>query len=208
MAKRETIFLVDHVYVAFQTAVLRALPRDIDPNVALKWIKDDAGLARALREALTWKDNVYPVSVNYVLAVEEAVELGRYDRVGPDINSKNFSTELTGLVDVLVELIRFNRLISTKEVVNRIEELGYRSVNLQELIAFGTQYPGIQRDFPVVAPDCIWRGKTGDFVPCISGDEFKRELDLLFRSTEWGEDCRFAVVRKNVVIDDCCEADS
>ncbi len=43
---------VDGAYVEFQQAVLRALPRDIDPDVADGWRNNGESLARVLREAL------------------------------------------------------------------------------------------------------------------------------------------------------------
>ena len=43
---------VDGAYVEFQLAVLRALPRDIDPKIASKWQNDGKGLTRTLRALL------------------------------------------------------------------------------------------------------------------------------------------------------------
>ena len=43
---------VPGAYVEFQLAVLRALPRDINPDVADGWRNNGQSLARALREAL------------------------------------------------------------------------------------------------------------------------------------------------------------
>ncbi len=43
---------VDGAYVEFQLAVLRALPRDIDPDIAEGWRNNGQGLAKVLREAL------------------------------------------------------------------------------------------------------------------------------------------------------------
>ncbi len=43
---------VDGAYVEFQLAVLRALPRDIDPDIADGWRNNGQSLAKVLREAL------------------------------------------------------------------------------------------------------------------------------------------------------------
>lgn len=43
---------VDGAYVEFQMAVLRALPRDIDPDVADGWRENGEALARVLYEIL------------------------------------------------------------------------------------------------------------------------------------------------------------
>lgn len=44
--------LVDGRWVEFSAAVLRALPRNIDPGTALKWASNGKDLARVLRSAL------------------------------------------------------------------------------------------------------------------------------------------------------------
>lgn len=43
---------VDGAYIEFQLAVLRALPRDIDPDIADGWRDNGESLARVLRQAL------------------------------------------------------------------------------------------------------------------------------------------------------------
>ncbi len=49
---------VDGAYVEFQLAVLRALPRDIDPDIADGWRNNGQSLARVLREALLPPDSL------------------------------------------------------------------------------------------------------------------------------------------------------
>ena len=48
---------VDGAYVEFQLAVLRALPRDIDPDIADGWRNNGQSLAKVLREALLPPEN-------------------------------------------------------------------------------------------------------------------------------------------------------
>jgi hypothetical protein len=48
---------VPGAYVEFQLAVLRALPRDIDPDIADGWRNNGQSLAKVLREALLPPDN-------------------------------------------------------------------------------------------------------------------------------------------------------
>ena len=50
--KHGTASQVTGSYVEFQGAVLRALPRDINPDVALGWTQNIESLARVLRDAL------------------------------------------------------------------------------------------------------------------------------------------------------------
>jgi len=201
MANRGTTSQVNGSYVEFQAAVLRALPRDIDSDVALSWTKNGELLARILREALTPNGkpagNTYPLSVDYDLSVENAVKLGQYNWTNGDITGKNFPTTRTGKVEVVVELIRFNCAISTKDAQRELDQRGYRPAELHELLAFGEKYPELQRQFPIVALGSVWRGRRGyRYVPCLDGDGSERSLDLDWIGGDWYEVYRFAAVRK------------
>ena len=201
MANRGTTSQVNGSYVEFQAAVLRALPRDIDSDVALSWTKNGELLARILREALTPNGkpagNTYPLSVDYDLSVENAVKLGQYNWTNGDITGKNFPTTRTGKVEVVVELIRFNCAISTKDAQRELDQRGYRPAELHELLAFGEKYPELQRQFPIVALGSVWRGRVGSRgVPYLYGFGSGRRLGLHWIGCDWGEVYRFAAVRK------------
>ena len=129
--KHGTASQVTGSYVEFQAAVLQALPRDIDSDVALGWTQNGESLARVLREALTPDNkpagNTYPLSVDYERSVEKGVKAGRYDWANSDINSRNFPTnKRKGMVGVAVELIHLhlNRVISTEEALHELHPMG------------------------------------------------------------------------------------
>lgn len=191
-------------YVEFQAAVLRALPRDIDSEVALEWANNGLRLACVLREALvpTGKQlqpvgNVYPVVVNYEMSVEDAVKLGWYDWANDNITSRNFQTKRMGTVDLMVELIHFDKVISTSEALRELNKMGMRPAELHELLAFGEKHPDIQREFPVIALGAVWQGSGGGrIVPCLDGDGSGRRLLLSLVVFDWSGICRFAAVRK------------
>ena len=188
-------------YIEFQAAVLRALPRDIDPDVALGWTKNGESLARIMREALTPSGkpagNTYPVTVNYDLSVEDAVKLGLYDWANSDIAGKNFPTKRTGKVEVVVELIHLNKVISTKDALREHDMMGYRPAELHELLVFGEKYPDVQRKFPIVALGSVWQSRSGDrSVPYLDGDGSERILLLYWFEIDWRGIYRFAAVRK------------
>ena len=201
MVNHGTASQVTGSYIEFQAAVLRALPRDIDSDVALGWTKNGESLARILREALTPNGkpagNAYPVTVNYDLSVEDAVKLGRYDWNNSDISSRNFQTKRKGTAEVAVELIHFNRYISTKDAQKELDQRVYRPAELHELLAFGEKYPNVQREFPIVALGFVWqvRGCRRD-VSGLKGGGSERSLDLDWVGRGWGEIYRFAAVRK------------
>lgn len=202
MTKHGTASQVTGSYVEFQAAVLRALPRDINPDVALGWTQNCESLARILREALTpdrnkKSSNTFPVTVNYNLLVEDAVRLGRYDSVNSDITSYNFKTEQTGVAEVVVELICFRRVISVKDVLSEFDQQGYRPAELHELLAFGKKYPDVQREFPVVALGSVRQDRfRSRLVPYLSGSGSERRLNLFWFEHGSDEVCRFAAVRK------------
>ena len=66
MKNHGTTSQITGVYAEFQAAVIKALPRDIDQDVALGWTKNGEALARILREALT--PDGKPVSDTYLMS--------------------------------------------------------------------------------------------------------------------------------------------
>jgi len=199
--KHGTASQVTGSYVEFQAAVLRALPRDIDSDVALGWTQNGESLARVLREALMPDgkpaSNTYPLSVDYGRSVEKGVKAGRYDWANSDITSRNFPTERKGTAEVVVELIHFNRNISTDEALRELDKAGMRPAELHELLAFGKKYPEVQREFPIVALGSVWQYRDGfRVVPFLYRDGSGRDLGLDWVVGGWSGICRFAAVRK------------
>jgi len=183
------------IYAEFQAAVIKALPRDIDQDVALGWTKNGETLARILREALTPNGSgrqMYPIIVNYERSVEDGVEAGHYDWVNSNITSEYFPTERKGTTEIEVKLIHFNRIISTVEALCELDRMGYRPAEFHELLAFGEKYQEIQREFHILALGSVLRNRC---VLDLSGGNSRRYLNLLVEYN-YGENCRFAAVRK------------
>lgn len=194
----------------FAGAVLRSLPDDLDPTTAERWIENQEGLRKVLREALvpdskpasllaeasTQADNIYPLSVDYERSVEDLVKAGQYDRSDPDITSRNFPTKRKGRVEIVVVLTHFKQRISTDEVCRDLDKRGYRTAELRELLTFGVKYQGVQREFPIVALDSCGPYLLGDRrASCLSGFDSKRSLSLLGLKRYWDKVFRFAAVR-------------
>src|SRR3989344_5105193 len=185
------------IYAEFQAAVIKALPRDIDQDVALGWTKNGKVLACILREALTPDgkpaDDAYPISVDYRKNVEDGVEAGRYHWANPNITSEHFPTKRNGRTEVRVKLIHFNRSVSADEALRKLDRMGYRPVELHELLVFGEKYPEIQRRFPVVGLGSIWRDRNDNrYIPCLCGDSSRRYLNLISDEHDLDEIWRFA----------------
>ena len=188
---------VTGIYAEFQAAVIKALPRDIDQDVALGWTKNGEALARVLREALTLDGkpttSAYPVTVDYGKNVEDGVEVGRYHWANFNITSEHFPTERNGIAEIEIKLIHFNRIISTVEALYELDRMGYRPAELHELLAFGEKYQEIQREFPILSLGSVLRNH---WVPGLSGGNSRRYLNLFVEGNNCGENCRFAAVRK------------
>lgn len=138
----------------------------------------------------------FSVRVNCDLSVESLVAHGKYDWKNDDIASKNFPTTRKGEADLVLELVRFNKVLTSEEVLKELDKLGYRPAELHELLAFGEKYSDIQRQFPVIALGSVWQYWGGRYVPCLYGVGDERRLGLSYFSGRWGEHCRFAAVRK------------
>src|SRR3989344_4684510 len=96
---------VTGIYAEFQAAVIKALPRNVDQDVALGWTKNGKVLARVLRETLVPSSTpitatTYPLTVNYERSVEDMVRAGRYNHIDSDITSKHFPTKRKGVAEV------------------------------------------------------------------------------------------------------------
>jgi hypothetical protein len=147
---------------------------------------------------ITKDEFVYPLSVDYERSVEDLVKAGGYDWANSDITSRNFPTKRKGRAEVVVELIHFNRYISTDEVLRELDRMGFRPAKLHELLAFGEKYPEAQRRFSVVALGSVWLDRDGfRHVPYLDGHGSSRVLYLRWYVFGWFGFYWFAVVRKS-----------
>jgi hypothetical protein len=109
----------------------------------------------------TTKDG-FPVVVNYNRTIEQLVKAGKYDWSNPDITSKNFPSNKKGNAQVSIQLVHFDRTMTSDEVLKELDKQGLRPATLPELLAFGAKYPDKQREFPIVALGSVWRSRGGD----------------------------------------------
>jgi len=197
MKNHGTTSQITGVYAEFQAAVIKALPRDIDQDVALGWTKNGEALARILREALTPDgkpvSDTYLISVDYGRSAEDGVKAGRYHWANFNITSERFPTKRKGTTEIEVKLIHFNRSVSIDEALREFDRMGYRPVELHELLAFGEKYQEIQREFPILSLDSASRNRC---VLGLSGSNSRRYLNLFAEKHDYGDNCRFAAVRK------------
>lgn len=140
---------------------------------------------------------LYVVTVDYKMSVEEAVGRGNYNWADPDITSKNFPMEQKGKVKLTVELISLCHRVSTEEALKELDQMGYRPAELLELLALGAQYPNLQTG-PIVALGSVWQDLSGqDRVSSRSiWPLFERYLSLRWAKASWPVGWWFAAIRK------------
>jgi len=192
------------------TSAPRSLQDDLDLIVTKEWVEDQENLRKVLHMALapyrkpTKYASMLPeastynaISVNYGRSVESLTKAGFYNWSDSDVTSKNFPTNQKGISKIKVEIIHFNRCISTDEALQELNKLGYRPAELRELLVFGEKYPKVQCEFPIVALGSVWKNPSGHkIVPYLYKNGRDRNLCLHWIDFDWYEIYRFAAVRK------------
>jgi hypothetical protein len=164
---------------------------------------DAKKLQRVLQDAIEGKFNLtsvvqqFLVTVNYDLSVKDAIAAGKYDRKNADITDKHFPSKRKGTADTEIILVKFDKDMTSEDVLRELDKQGLRAAELPELLAFGEKYPDVQREFPIVALGSVWKASRGlRRVPYLDGDAGKRGLNLFWFVDGWSSRCRFAAVRK------------
>lgn len=140
---------------------------------------------------------VFHVTLDRSLSVDALVQAGGYDSTNPDINLRNFRVSRDEDTDIDLALVRFTQVLATADVLHALAAQGLRPATLRELLAFGAQYPPLQRQFPIVALGSAWMSSVGDrYVAYLWGNVRERGLGLRWLVGRWREVYRFAAVRE------------
>ena len=143
------------------------------------------------------KNNIFCVRVNYDLSVEKAVKAGKYYWKDDDITDKNFPPKRSGSAEIDIQLVNFNKNMSSEDVLKELDKMGLRPAELPELLVLGTKYPNEQKRYPIIALGSVWRDLDGDcYVPFLFGGGSERELYLIYLGHGLSACCRFATVGK------------
>lgn len=120
----------------------------------------------------------------------EIIKELKFDYVNSDITDTNFpKQEIRGTVEIL----NFNKCLSTKQVLERIAEKGCEVANIYELLEFAKK-DWNKRD-SIVALGSVWRG----LVPYVNGCGDVRWLRMDSTECVWLGFCLFAVIKKDTV---------
>jgi hypothetical protein len=139
----------------------------------------------------------FPITVNYDLSVEAAVDAGQYQGVNASITGQNFPSSKHGETKLDIVLIRYDRRMTSEEVLAELDRDGLRPAELLEFLAFGATYPDVQRKFSVVGLGSVWKDLKGyRNVPCLYTASEGRYADLHWWDDGWYSYSRFAAIRK------------
>ena len=154
-------------------------------------------IADVMADDIQRVEGVYPITVDYSKPIEEMVAAGQYDWSNSDITLAHFPTKRVGKAETKVELLHFDRSISSEEALKEMDKMGYRPAEAHELLAFGAKYPDVQREFPLVALGSVWRRLGGRRrVVCLRRSDAARDAGLHWFGHGWRALWRFAAVRK------------
>lgn len=147
-------------------------------------------------------DDEIKLTIDYTKTIEKAIVDGKYKFKNSDINDKNFpvSSEMIGKkVNVSAKLFNFNRDISSYDAISEMNKDGYRPATLMELLFLGILFPGLQRQFPIVAFGSFLRDSAGfRCAPCLDVDDSGRKLRLgWFDGGDWNARYLFLGIRKS-----------
>lgn len=142
--------------------------------------------------------NRFPVSVDYDRSVEDGVLAGDFEWDNPDLTSANFSTDRRGKAEVVVELFHLSHFATRAQAFAVLDVLGYRPIDLWELLAFGEAHPHVQHAFPIVALGSVPRQSHGQVgVPVLqTSTRGGRILLLNYTESGWPKACGIAAIRK------------
>lgn len=134
------------------------------------------------------------ITVNYNLSLTEMIAVGRYDWVDSNITANLFPEKGEGTKELAVELIHFDRFVSSDEAVKEMDKRDLRPAIYMELLAFGAKYPDMQRGFDITALGSIALAHGYRRVLSLYRDDFKRRLNFCWWDANWYGYSRFLAV--------------
>ena len=154
-------------------------------------------IAGAISQGEHRQGDIFPVEVNYDLPLAEAIDAGRYAGVHAEITPQNFPPARHGKAKLEIVLTRYEQRMTSEQVLSEMSRAGLRPAELPEFLAFGAQFPQMQRRFSIIGLGSVWQDRKGyKNVPCLYEASEARYLDLHWWNDGWYSYTRFAAVRK------------
>lgn len=190
----------------FDRVLASGLLEDVfDPSAA---VANRKGVRAALNlGAMQQKNHVSvpacaDVTVTGSLTLEQMIAAGNYEWINGDINAQQFSIESREETEYETRLFHFSGLISTENVLTKIQEADksnpWRAACIEHLLAYGAKFPDEQRKHPIVAlgsaTHATFFGRRN--VPYLYRRVIGRSLHLEWRDNQWQPVYRFLAVRE------------
>lgn len=144
----------------------------------------------------------FKVKVNYDLSLEKLIKERKFgnSEMAVTFIADNFLAiwDKTGEVDIEIRLVYFDHPITTNEILYEINQIGFRAAEIPELLALGSQFPDIHKQFPaIVALGSIKRRELEDYVvPILLNIDDEQHLLVFPADIKWVWRIHFAIVRK------------
>lgn len=124
--------------------------------------------------------------------LERMLAACKFDWVNDNITPKNFPVENEPADDTEYELVCLEKYASTDEAEAEINNRGFLTATLADLLLYVRKNPEEQRKYPIVALGSRWQVSDGRwFSPCANGWIGKRFLSLYYREVDWRGFYRF-----------------
>lgn len=137
------------------------------------------------------------IVVDYSKSLVQMIAVGTYDWVNSDITAEHFPAKGEGRVELVPELVHYGKFMNSDDIVQDLDQRGFRPATLPELLAYGEKYPDKQRKFPIVALGSVWRYWDGArHVACLDGPDSRRWLHLNIWESGWYGCYHFLAFRK------------
>lgn len=194
--------LTDGEYRELMACLFEGVPnRDqLNPDVVRAHLSNKAASHSAVAVLLSKPpqvtEDIYPITVDYSLTLEQMIVAGAYDWVNSAITPKNFPVKGKGIVILDAQFIYFGCSMSSDAIIAELDKIGLRPATHAELLAFGAKYPELQRQFLSVALGSVGEVGGGRFVVYLWRHADERRLNLDCFAYYWFGYCRFLAVRK------------
>lgn len=138
----------------------------------------------------------FRVIVDYGMTFKKMISTGNYEHVDENIIEGNFPIQAEGIKKVVVELVNFERVVRTDEVLEALRQVGYRPIKIEELLALSAVYGKSLKKVLVVCLGSIWTNFFGDrYAVVLDWGNAEHCLRLVWCGDIWSEDYNFAVVK-------------
>ncbi|MEK9208495.1 MAG: hypothetical protein AAB910_00275 [Patescibacteria group bacterium] len=205
MARQKSEFLKGwgkafEVFKALVDAVLALGGNDADLERILT-SKDLRGKIAQLivgtkRTAIEFLDRTISVMMDLTKTTVQLIADGKYDWVNSNI-VKHFSFGTgDGTRTAEVHLLRYNKRMTSDEVIADMDRQGLRPATFLELLWIGIQHSGLQLEFPIVALGTVAEVDGHRDVAYLDRYDRARDLYLYWFGSGWIGYYRFAAVRK------------